>query len=42
MKANKPVTIRCDPRDYVFEHDSSEYWMPVLGVAIVVGVFILL
>ena len=45
MKANKPVTIYYDTRDpseFVFEQDSSNWWMPALGVGFVIGAFVLL
>ena len=45
MKANRPVTVYYDARDpseFAFEQESSNWWMPALGVAFVVGAFALL
>ena len=45
MKAHQPVTVYYDPRDpseFVFDADAPDYWMPVLGVAIMVAAFFLL
>ena len=40
MKANRPVTVYYNPRDasdFVFEQDSTNYWMPALGVCCLVA-----
>ena len=45
MKAHQTVTVYYDPRDpsdFVFAQDETHWWMPALGVAFVVGAFVLL
>ena len=45
MKAHQPVTVYYDPHDpsdFVFAQDDTNWWMPLLGVAFVIGAFILL
>ena len=40
MKADRPVTVYYDARDatdFVFEQDSTHYWMPALGVFFLVA-----